>query len=100
MTTAQDNSSLNEVYKFCDVLTNRFNIGFIEKPMYGGVRFIGEYYTRRGQIMTLTIDVTRIKVSIKIYDTMRRLVFNRDFTPQGLVRTTTVFEFIARSMQV
>lgn len=85
-----------DVCEFCITLRRKYNIGLREVPFYKGKKFVGEYYTKSGQLLSISIIAYPSKSGVKIYDAAKRLVFNSQ-TTQSLCTNTRIISFIEQS---
>lgn len=88
--------NMMDVYEFCTTLRRKYNIGLREVPFYKGKKFVGEYYTKSGQLLSIGIMAYPSKAEVKIYDAAKRLVFNSQ-TTQSLCASTRIVSFIEQS---
>lgn len=61
--------------EFLDYMKHHYGAGFNVVPTPLGYNCFGEYYTPSGQVISITIRLTKKSQKISVYDSMRRLLY-------------------------
>lgn len=88
-------TNIREVSTFCTMVSNNFGARFNTKRTMAGLNIVGEYYSRTGQLITLTLDVTSAGVKSKVYNAQRRLIYND--TTKNIMSNESLMVFLQKA---
>lgn len=86
--------NMKEVSAFCNMLSQNYGVRFVTNRSMAGYNIIGEFYTQKGQFITLVLEVTKLSVKTKVYDAQRRLLYSD--TTKSLMSNQKFMVFIHR----
>lgn len=88
-------TNTKEVTAFCHLLSNNFGARFNSGRSATGISVVGEFYTRRGELITMMLDVSRTGVRSKVYNSQRRLIYND--TTKSIMNNQALITFLQKT---